>query len=134
MTYSSKQTKNKSKVRKTKRQNKRTRRFRNYLGGKLNPKQLAFIQGKIADLDLDFNEEEKMEINDYFNQISQPLSKKLAASRTPLLEEFFINVDRNCKRKQKKKRKEIFLGMLSNMYFHHSGNEGESDKEDDEDD
>ena len=104
MAYSSKQRKqlkvnylkNKSKVRKTKktkRQNKRTRRFKKQYGGKLNPEQISFVQDQIKDLG--FNEEEKKQINNYFNQISQPLSKILIATGTSLLEEFFLNVNQN---------------------------------------
>ena len=143
MTYPSKQRKqsklskkNKIKVRKNNktkvRKNKRTRRFRKQYGGKLNDQQIKYIQEQIKDLG--FSDEERSQLNMFFNKISQHLSKQILENQT-VLDAFFDNVNENYRRRPNltpEQKRNVFLGLLSNMYRRFSEKEPDTDDEDDD--
>ena len=128
--------KNKTKVRKTKGQNKRTRRFRKQYGGKLNEEQIEYIQKQIKDLG--FSDEEIMELLLRLNEISQPLSKQ-SYPRIPnariktVLDSFFANIDVNYQHHPDLKQ-EVFREGAFRIYNRNKNLEPGTDTEDKDED
>lgn len=120
--------KNKTKATKTKK-TKRTRIFKKQYGGKLNGQQIEYIKHQIEDLG--FSNAQKEELIGNFNEISQRLSKPSSNGKT-LLESFFDNLNRNYGQRNQNpaQKREIFLGMLSNMYYNLVEKDPDTDSED----
>jgi hypothetical protein len=124
--------KNKKTKRHNKRHNKRTRRVRKQYGGKLNDQQMAYIEEQIKDLG--FSDEQKTQVIKYFNEISQHASKQTyPGTNETVLETFFDNVNSTYRRNQTPEQKrDVFLGLLSGMYYNVIDKDPETDVEDED--
>jgi hypothetical protein len=124
--------KNKTKLRKGKK-TKRTRRFRKQYGGNLSIPQKEYIEKQIEDLE--FTEVQKGKIFELFDKISSHLSKTLPLvnKSSTVLKEFFKNVNSNYERYNNltvEDKKDIFLGLLFDLYYGYKDEDPDTDKED----
>jgi len=131
MAYSLKKRKQLSKSSK-KNKTKRTRRFRKQYGGDLSKPQKKYIEKQIEDLH--FTDVQKKEVIRYFDKISWHLSKKsFTNDKLTVLHDFFENVKSNYGRNiTVEDKREIFSGLLFDLYYRYKDEDPVTDKEDDD--
>jgi len=95
----------------------------------LNEQQITYIKQHLRDIG--YSEENINTFIGYFNEISQQLSKQSYPRNKTVLDSFFDNVNANYRGIADSQRKrDIFRGAFSALYYRYHDNEPDTDVED----